>query len=115
MTIASASGAPPIPAGVVCLIRTIFVPLKTTWRDNSGGTSPPGLLTSETPSTSTGTLETGTDSPVSMDSFTIASPERRRKSAGKVCKEGSEMSTTSPGTRSPESLIIPAGNEKKGS
>jgi hypothetical protein len=33
---------------------------------------------------SIGTLETGTDSPVSIDSLTIASPERRTTSAGKV-------------------------------
>lgn len=50
-----------------------------------------------TPLSPTGILLTGTLSPVNMLSFTIASPDRRRMSAGTVFREGEMRETVSPG------------------
>lgn len=52
-------------------------------------------------------FDTGIDSPVSIDSFTIASPESNSKSAGNELRLFSETSMTSPGTSSAESAICP--------
>jgi hypothetical protein len=109
ITIANASGSPPPTlTGEVFLIRMIFVPQNTTCLVSSGATSPPGLLISKISASSTGYFETGTDSPVSIDSLTMASPERSTRSAGKVLRLASETSTTSPGTRDDESSMIPS-------
>ena len=54
-----------------------------------------------------GTLLTGTLSPVSILSFTIASPTRRKRSAGKMENWESDIFTISPGTSSVESHSIP--------
>lgn len=66
------------------------------------------------PSSLIGILETGTDSPVSMDSFTIASPERRTASQGKTPSEVSAASKMSPGTSEDESTICPGTKEHRG-
>lgn len=89
----------------------IFVPLKTTCLASSPAMSPPGIEMASTTSASTGTFDTGTDSPVSIDSLTIASPERRTRSAGKVVRDASERSITSPGTRVVESSVIPTSEQ----
>ena len=54
-----------------------------------------------------GTLLTGTLSPVSMLSLTIASPESSRISAGNMESDGEERLTMSPGTSVLESRIAP--------
>lgn len=103
ITIARASGSPPgMPGGEVLRMRMILVPENTTWRDRSGAISPPGRLMSWILGGSTGYLDTGTDSPVSIDSLTMASPDSMTKSAGKVSREASATSTTSPGTSESE-------------
>ena len=53
------------------------------------------------------TLLTGTLSPVSMLSLTIASPESKRISAGKMESDGEERLITSPGTSVLVSRIAP--------
>lgn len=53
-------------------------------------------------------FETGTLSPVSMLSFTIASPDKRKMSAGKRGARNSERLTMSPGTSFEESSVVPA-------
>ena len=106
-TMATASSSP-LPPGDVLRIRMILVPLYRTCFDKSALISPPGAETRPTTPDSIGTLETGTDSPVSIDSLTIASPERRTTSAGKVCKFSYARSIKSPGTSEAESSMIPA-------
>lgn len=54
-----------------------------------------------------GILLTGTLSPVSMLSLTIASPESRNRSAGTNEKSELDKLTISPGTRSVESHSVP--------
>ena len=104
---ATASSSP-LPPGDVLRIRIILVPLYRTCFDKSALISPPGADTRLTTADSIGTLETGTDSPVSIDSLTIASPERRTTSAGKVCKFSYARSIKSPGTSEAESSMVPA-------
>jgi hypothetical protein len=89
-------------------MRTIFVPQNMKCLPRSGGTSPPTAIIARTVTSSTGILETGTDSPVSIDSLTIASPDRRTTSAGKVCKDPSARSMRSPGTSCDESVTSPS-------
>src|ERR1700759_2202640 len=62
------------------------------------------MLRSSRASSVDGILETGTDSPGSMLSFTMQAPERRRLSHGICVRLGSVTSYTSPGTRSPEAI-----------
>lgn len=85
----------------------ILVPLYRTCFDKSALISLPGAETSPTTPDSIGTLDTGTDSPVSIDSLTMASPERRTTSAGKVCKFSYARSIKSPGTSEAESSMVP--------
>jgi hypothetical protein len=60
----------------------------------------------------TGTFDTGTDSPVSIDSFTMASPESSKASHGKTARSGSDESKISPGTRFEQSVVIPFHQSK---
>lgn len=64
------------------------------------------------PASSVGTLLTGTLSPVSMLSLTMASPERRNMSAGMSVRFEEERLTTSPGTRFGEARSVPAGGQR---
>jgi len=74
------------------LTLTIFVPENKKCFANSGEIVVVKLKICNTSFLVHGNFETGTDSPVNILSFTIASPVRRSASQGKMDKWGSETS-----------------------
>lgn len=88
-------------------IRMILVPQNKMCLAKAGEGSPTMLLIAFRADSTTGSLDTGMDSPVSIDSLTIASPDNNNRSAGKVCRLAADTSITSPGTSSIESTVVP--------
>jgi hypothetical protein len=88
---------------IVPRMRTTFVP---PYMNDLGFSSPSSFHFTKS-SSLTGILLTGTLSPVSMLSFTIASPDSKKRSDGTKLKDDIERLTTSPGTRSRESFSSP--------
>lgn len=76
-------------AGVMLLperTRTTFVPINKKCLVISAGIVAVDKFILRKTASVTGILDTGTDSPVSMDSFKMQSPETRTASHGTVCK-----------------------------
>ena len=86
------------PADGVALTLTTLVPINIKCLERSDGMLEEARLNALRTISVIGTLETGIDSPVSIDSFIIQSPVRRTASHGKVCKV--VISITSPTARS---------------
>lgn len=99
------------PDPLIGRTRMILVPEKRKCFARLGETSVLPFFfsreSSPSPVSSIGTLETGTDSPVSIYSLTMASPESSTASQGKRASDGSAASNTSPGTRESESIVRP--------
>lgn len=87
------------------LTRTILVPMNKKCFDISAGILDDDKFIFLRVGSLIGTLDTGTDSPVSMDSFKMQSPDTSIASHGTVCTFA--ISIRSPGTNSTELTFRP--------
>lgn len=87
------------------LTRTILVPMNRKCFDISAGMVEEDKFILRKVGSLMGALDTGTDSPVSMDSFKIQSPDTSIASHGTVCTLA--ISIKSPGTNSTELTLRP--------
>lgn len=85
--------------------RTTLVPMNKKYFESSAGIVNVKRFIFRKTASVTGILDTGTDSPVSMDSFNIQSPAISIASHGTVFR--SAISIKSPGTRSIELILRP--------
>ena len=102
-TIAEAVAAPPV--GVVARTLTTFVPMNIKCLEKLVGILEEARLNAFSTLSVMGALETGIDSPVSIDSFIIQSPVRSTASHGNVCNV--DISITSPMAKSWEEVLFP--------
>lgn len=77
---------------LVLFIQRVWYMLRNTKNQEGVGIGGRGVLGSETSFLVHGNFDTGTDSPVNILSFTIASPVNNSASHGKIFKCGSEIS-----------------------
>lgn len=87
------------------LTRTIFVPINKKCFDISAGILEEDRFILRKVTSLMGVLDTGTDSPVNIDSFKIQSPDTSIASHGTVCTLA--ISIRSPGTSSTELTLRP--------
>lgn len=93
------------PVGVVALTLTTLVPMNMKCLESSDGILVEARLNVFKTESVIGTLETGMDSPVSIDSFMIQSPVRSTASHGKVCRV--DISIMSPIAKSWDDVLLP--------